>query len=687
MRSIIFLFICSFFTISGQSVSQLYQQAVNSRESGNYDEYLGFMKEANALRANNQRIMYSLAEAYAYTGKADSAFYFLKEVLKIDAENYSLENDAFNTLKSGGFLQRLKFYKNLMQTQIISSDTMLVIEDPDFHIEDIQNYPSINKILVSSVNHRMIYEVDDEGKIKPVLPGKLKLSPLGIDLDNNGSLWVASVGISQGKPNKDFIDRSIIYKIDLQKGVIVKEIEISGESFAGDLFISRDQNVYVTDSKNNSLLKLEGDVFVPVLSDDRFVSLQGITELNGKIYLSDYVKGIFRWDPVSSELIKIRSSKEITLKGIDGLYSYKNKLIGIQNGVRPFRILELELDDGGEFTVNHNYLEKAHPAMDEPTLGFIEGDKFYYLANSFWQLNQDGVINNPENKLPVILTTELNDSKYNLVVEEQVEILNNRAEEAHYFYLNNWAEFRKAARFRGLVSDYSISTTNDSLKKILLRTVYPDSSSYFMIEEFFKSWSGTQDGPQFLNEVPPSEFRKVLQSIIAVEKVSQKFSEEKLSPLCRTEDHRAFDFWLGKWSVYNKNGKFLGYNNVELIQNGCVIKENWFSGNAILTGTSMNFYNKSINRWQQSWVDNTGGVLQLTGGIDDDQMILRSDTTQENQHRITWRPSQDGTVEQIWESTEDGGSTWKQLFYGIYKNSESESYERNKTQLIQEESN
>jgi hypothetical protein len=34
--------------------------------------------------------------------------------------------------------------------------------------------------------------------------------------------------------------------------------------------------------------------------------------------------------------------------------------------------------------------------------------------------------------------------------------------------------------------------------------------------------------------------------------------------------------------------------------------------------------------------------------------------------RVTWTPSSDGTVRQLWESSEDGGTTWTTVFDGRY---------------------
>lgn len=67
---------------------------------------------------------------------------------------------------------------------------------------------------------------------------------------------------------------------------------------------------------------------------------------------------------------------------------------------------------------------------------------------------------------------------------------------------------------------------------------------------------------------------------------------------CCTENHKAFDFWIGEWAVTNPDGTPAGKNSIKRIQNGCVIQENWISANGGYTGTSHNFYNSVDKQWE-----------------------------------------------------------------------------------------
>ena len=131
-----------------------------------------------------------------------------------------------------------------------------------------------------------------------------------------------------------------------------------------------------------------------------------------------------------------------------------------------------------------------------------------------------------------------------------------------------------------------------------------------------------------------------------------------------------FDFWLGEWEVTNPAGKPVGTSRIQSIAGGYALLENW-EGAGGSSGKSINTYNPSTRHWQQFWVDNTGGVLELTGGLLDGRMVLAQSSRRADgktvTSRITWTPNPDGSVRQHWEQSEDEGKTWQTSFDGTYR--------------------
>jgi hypothetical protein len=95
--------------------------------------------------------------------------------------------------------------------------------------------------------------------------------------------------------------------------------------------------------------------------------------------------------------------------GIDGLYWLDAKLIGIQNGMDPARVLRLTLGPKGDRLTQAEVLERAHPLHADPTLGTIVGRDLYYIANSQWErFGEDGTDAAPDSlKPPTVLRLRL----------------------------------------------------------------------------------------------------------------------------------------------------------------------------------------------------------------------------------------------------------------------------------------
>ncbi len=137
---------------------------------------------------------------------------------------------------------------------------------------------------------------------------------------------------------------------------------------------------------------------------------------------------------------------------------------------------------------------------------------------------------------------------------------------------------------------------------------------------------------------------------------------------CDSPSHRAFDFWVGHWQVKTPDGKVAGVNRIEREYGGCVLHERYTTARGY-SGESLNIYDAARQVWHQTWVDNTGMLLLLEGGMRDGKMVLEGQTLADNgpatRHRITWTPNADGSVRQLWEST-DANGRWATAFDGLY---------------------
>jgi len=154
----------------------------------------------------------------------------------------------------------------------------------------------------------------------------------------------------------------------------------------------------------------------------------------------------------------------------------------------------------------------------------------------------------------------------------------------------------------------------------------------------------------------------VLLSIIVAQADAQK------SPCTTDPIYRQFDFWIGEWDVYAKNGKKAGDSKIELILDSCIIQENWKSANVskgiYYAGKSFNTYNSTSKQWQQTWVDNVGGTTEfLEGHFENNRMVFLTKPFQAGKdtlaiRKLTFYNLGPDKVRQHGEISRDNGVTW-----------------------------
>ena len=144
------------------------------------------------------------------------------------------------------------------------------------------------------------------------------------------------------------------------------------------------------------------------------------------------------------------------------------------------------------------------------------------------------------------------------------------------------------------------------------------------------------------------------------------------APTCDAPEYRQFDFWVGEWDVEVKGaptGRPKPQSSIQRILKGCVIFENWMPPNG-QDGKSFNVYNRQTKKWEQTWVDSSGGVIHFTGEARDGNMYYTTEYLdakgQKVQGKMAYFPQGPDRVRQLWEQSSDGGKTWTVAFDGIY---------------------
>ena len=209
--------------------------------------------------------------------------------------------------------------------------------------------------------------------------------------------------------------KSGIFKFDLKTGKLINKYLLSNEAekhALGDLVLNKNGDVFATDSVSPYIYFIDSkqdklDIF---LKSDLFSSLQGLDFAPNEkiIFVADYSKGVFKIELETKKITQLKSAQNIMPIGIDGLYFHRGKLIAIQNGSNPQRVVNFELNPQITEITDFKTLESNHSDFNEPTLGVIIGKDFYYVANSQWELvSEKAELQTDKLKNPVVLKVKL----------------------------------------------------------------------------------------------------------------------------------------------------------------------------------------------------------------------------------------------------------------------------------------
>ncbi len=140
-------------------------------------------------------------------------------------------------------------------------------------------------------------------------------------------------------------------------------------------------------------------------------------------------------------------------------------------------------------------------------------------------------------------------------------------------------------------------------------------------------------------------------------------------PACASPDHRAFDYWVGEWSVTDTGGTVIARSSIARVSDGCAIAEHWqpLIGKE---GRSLSWYEPKDGKWHQQWVGGGGWIARFDGTVDGDEMVLTEAAHPSASgapiSRMRYSKLAGGIVRQtLWQST-DQGASWKIVFVGDY---------------------
>ena len=292
---------------------------------------------------------------------------------------------------------------------IAKAELVCSLPQADTMPEDIAYIKSSNSFIVSSIQHHSLYRVTlpkSGGKECAMqempLPADAKHWPtLAVSFDpTRKALWVTASTMPgfSGFPKEDS-GKAELLEVDAASGKVLHRFApaTNGPAVLGDMSVTADGTVYVTDSIGGGVYRLHGDLETARLekiADGLFSPQTPVLARDGKrLFIADYSMGVAVITlPAAGTMAKVSylpHPENIAVVALDGLYIDGDSLIGIQNGTEPERIIRLQLNHAQTEITGAEIIEQASDRMGDPTHAVLVDGWFYVSANVGWNKVDD----------------------------------------------------------------------------------------------------------------------------------------------------------------------------------------------------------------------------------------------------------------------------------------------------------
>jgi hypothetical protein len=378
------------------AVARLCQDPANARPC------LDSLIALRALMPGHPSILSATAHTAMRLGDTTTVFEALEISAQMGMQKDLLADTAYAALHDSPTFARIVDTIATRTAPRVVSRAFHRLRDADLLPEGIAWDARKRKWLIGSIHRRSILAIDARGSERAAFTGGpgagWGVFALGID-PKRRLLWASTAATAEmeGGAGPDS-GRAALVCFDLDRGTILRTLALPADSIAhvlGDLAVAPDGTVYVTDSVGGGVYRARpgGDALEILLPSGSFVSPQTpVPLLDGThLLVPDYARGIASLDLVSRAITWLGQPADLASVGIDGLYAWQGRLIAIQNGVEPHRVIELSLDPGAQTIVHWRVLEQGSPSLGEPNHGVIVGNVFTMIGNSGWErFGEDG---------------------------------------------------------------------------------------------------------------------------------------------------------------------------------------------------------------------------------------------------------------------------------------------------------
>jgi hypothetical protein len=380
------------------SVAALAQQGSRTAAEARFRPIIQQIERELPTLADRGAGLFALARLYAQVGDTQKALTLLKQSLATDEGFDPSGSEMLAPLRSNPEFARLAVQTHKQYPPVHSAKVAFTVPEKDFFPEGLAYDPVTHAFYMGSRYRRKIIMITEKGEVSDfVKPDLYHLQPIGgVHVDPaDQSLWAAS--------DPDDAHGSELYHFDVQGKLLERYSPGTGRHDLNDLVLYRSSAIFVTDTDANLTYRFDRKthLFTPLNLPRSQLFPNGVTlsDDSTRLYIADWL-GVIVVDLRDDSSHEVDPGERNTLCGIDGLYWYKNSLIGVQS-IATYRVVRWFLSTDGSQVRASKVLEKGTPLVSSPTTGAIRGGEFYYMANTSIDNYDYGKIVDPTKLEPV----------------------------------------------------------------------------------------------------------------------------------------------------------------------------------------------------------------------------------------------------------------------------------------------
>jgi hypothetical protein len=374
-------------------VAGLQKAAIEAYEAGEHLRFVQATMKLRNKRPYEPQYLIGMVAGTALLGRQTTAYSYMH---KMQQQGLSFD---FNSTEDTAGIRGTQVYDYINDLLIRAGDPLgearVAFELPEAgsYPESIVWDPSRERFLIGTVDTGSVLAVSPTGETETILSRSgadrwWSIHGLAVDAERQ-RLWLATAAVPafNGLARED-LGKSALLGFDLDSLELLERHEVPADGVPhvlGSVAVLAGGDVFVIDRALPLLYRkpLGGKALEPHLGNRELVGFRDIAVSadGSKLYVADAALGILVVAPDKRVSALLAGPETLNLGGLSGLMVSGSALLVVQNGIRPQRVMRLELDDTGMSVTAVEPIANALEHFNFPSFGTVHDGAAWYFAS------------------------------------------------------------------------------------------------------------------------------------------------------------------------------------------------------------------------------------------------------------------------------------------------------------------